>query len=264
MKSRRESTRCCRLLLGLGLIIIASGTALGQAAARPDRGTMPNRSYAVSDIENISLQNGNVGLSIPLAALPPIAGGKLSWTISAHYNSKLWNVTRQQNEDALNDLEWHPYVVDTPQLNDPQGGWRIGGRYMFHFRNIDDDFARVWYPGYSPLDQNQEDEINLNSWRKIVLSMPDGSQHEFRPTDYSGAAYGGPDSIPDFQNLKQIGEIKDRIRVTDSRQLRIQRDAARASGREHVVVTGRYTNVSKTVLIASTVKRLKVLGPGAK
>jgi hypothetical protein len=55
--------------LAFVLSLLLSGSALAQsekAAARPDRGTMPNGSYSVSDIENISLQNGNVNLSIPL------------------------------------------------------------------------------------------------------------------------------------------------------------------------------------------------------
>ena len=95
--------------------------AIAQEAARPDRGAALNRNYAISDIENINLQNGNVQLSIPLAALPPIAGGKLSWTVSANYDSKLWDVLRYQEEGP--DLQWSPYVVDLPGTG---GGWRIG------------------------------------------------------------------------------------------------------------------------------------------
>jgi len=108
-------------------------------AARPDRGVMPNGSYSVSDIENISLQNGNVNLAIPLASLPPIAGGKLGWTLKAHYNSKLWDLTRTQanGEDELN--EWHPYVIDTPQLSE-RGGWRISGQYIIDIRPASADF----------------------------------------------------------------------------------------------------------------------------
>ena len=81
-------------LSGRILVVVAVWTsftcaALGQTtSARPDRGTMPNGSYSVSDFENISLQNGNVHLTIPLASLPRIAGGKLSWTLSAQYNQQ--------------------------------------------------------------------------------------------------------------------------------------------------------------------------------
>ena len=106
----------------LSLIIPASLTAQ-TTAARPDRGIMPGASYSVSDVENVSLTNGNVQLTIPLASLPPIAGGKLKFTVSAIYNSKLWNVTRQENR--LGQFYGCPsWVVDTPQLSD-LGGWRI-------------------------------------------------------------------------------------------------------------------------------------------
>jgi hypothetical protein len=117
-----------------------SSLALGQTtAARPDRGTMSNGSYAVTDIENISLQNGNLNLAIPLASLPPIAGGKLSWTIKAQYNSKIWNVNRVQKMGDLYNLSDVPYVVDTPQLSEV-GGWRITGQYEIEIRDARVDF----------------------------------------------------------------------------------------------------------------------------
>lgn len=72
----RTSSTCTLLSL---LILLAANTALGQTAARPDRGVMKGASYSVSDIENIGLTNGNVNLSIPLASLPLIAGGKLGF-----------------------------------------------------------------------------------------------------------------------------------------------------------------------------------------
>lgn len=70
----------------------------GQTAARPDRGVQPQGSYSVSDIDNINLRNGNVSISIPLASLPPMAGGKLSWTLRAVYNSKLWDAKKEERQ----------------------------------------------------------------------------------------------------------------------------------------------------------------------
>src|SRR4051794_20375594 len=93
------STHRFSLSFVLAFMLLCASTTVCQEAARPERGVMPNRSYSLSDIENINLQNGNVNLSIPLASLPPIAGSKLSWTISANFNSKQWNVLRRQ-EDA--------------------------------------------------------------------------------------------------------------------------------------------------------------------
>src|SRR5205085_2787353 len=108
----------------IALLSIASYAQTTQTGARPDRGINSGGSYSVSDIESVSLNSGNLSLSIPLASLPPIAGGKLSFSLSAIYNSKLWNVAR--GEARYNGYYTNPpYIVDTPQGSD-QGGWRIG------------------------------------------------------------------------------------------------------------------------------------------
>jgi len=176
-----------RGVLAVCFLLLICGVVSAQSAARPDRGTMPNRTYAVSDIENISLQNGNVGLSIPLASLPPIAGGKLTWTVSAIYNSKLWNVTRSQKND--DPLTWAPYIVNTPQV--VSNSWGISGEYTFRFRNANEDFARLQYPGNSGLSQSELDMLNNHQYYKVVLIMPDGSEHEFRRTDPNNSLYAG-------------------------------------------------------------------------
>ncbi|HKG46248.1 MAG TPA: hypothetical protein VKB02_05950, partial [Pyrinomonadaceae bacterium] len=172
-------------LLVIGFILLCGSSAVSQQAVRPERGTMPNRTYSASDIENISVANGNVNLSIPLASLPPIAGGKLSWTISANYNSKLWNTLREQ-ADYPNDLQWNPYVISLPSL---EGGWSIGGQYVMEFRSSNNDFSRLVYPGNSGLPQSELTLLNNFSYWKVVLHTPDGAEHEFRPIDHS--PYGG-------------------------------------------------------------------------
>ena len=161
-------------------ILVACGVAFAQEAARPDRGMALNRNYLASDIENINLQNGNVQLSIPLAALPPIAGGKLSWTVSAHYNSKIWDVFRVQEEPL--GMVFMPYVVDVPAAS---GGWVIGGTYSIQFRNANDDFYRIQYDQSSGLPQGEIDLLNNYQYWKVVLVTPDGSEHELRPLDFS-------------------------------------------------------------------------------
>lgn len=69
-------------------------------------------------------------------------------------------------------------------------------------------------------------------------------------------------SIPDFLNERQVGEIKDTRSVSNTRQLRIQRDAANQSGREHVVITGTNTQVSKPLVDSGTrISRRTDIGP---
>jgi YD repeat-containing protein len=180
-------------------VLLTCGFAFSQEAARPERGATLNRNYLASDIESINLQNGNVQLSIPLAALPPIAGTKLSWTVSAHYNSKLWDVLRVQEEP--NGTVFMPYVVDVPAAS---GGWTIGGSYVIQFRNARDDFDRIQYDLSSGLSQGEIDLLNNYQYWKVVLVTPDGSEHELRPLDY-GSYSGSQDFLRGYYNTIPSG-----------------------------------------------------------
>ncbi|HBB89635.1 MAG TPA: hypothetical protein DC047_18670 [Blastocatellia bacterium] len=161
------------------------GSAGGQTtAARPDRGIVPGASYAISDTETISLNSGNVSLSIPLAALPTIAGARLGLKLNATYNSKLWNVTRAE---ARNNGMSPTYVVDTPQISD-LGGWRFDAGYHISFRNAHEDF------NYLMPFQNQESSgewaLMQHQYYKCILITPDGAEHELRPIDSAGTYNG--------------------------------------------------------------------------
>ena len=68
-------------------------------------------------------------------------------------------------------------------------------------------------------------------------------------------------SIPDFQDKAKIGEIKDANQVTNTKQLRIQKEAAQESGREHELVTGTNTNVTKNAAEGTNIIRRDDLGP---
>jgi RHS repeat-associated protein len=180
------------------VMVIASAILLpqgvsAQTAARPDRGLVPGASYSVSDTEAISLTNGNLNLSIPLASLPPIAGGKLNFSLSAIYNSKLWNITRVQHQlpPISNCGSW---VTDTPQIGDA-GGWRIGGGYQIAIRDARDDF-NYHIPNPPPPEDpcfgNLQDQVLLqNRYYRVVLIGPDGAEHELRPIDHTNTAYSG-------------------------------------------------------------------------
>lgn len=159
----------------ISCLALVAFDCLGQAA-RPDRGVMPTGSYAIADIENVNLTNGNLNLSIPLASLPPMAGGKLGFTVRAEYNSKGWDTVRQElQSDPLNPAT--KYVVTDLQQ---AGGWRIGGAYQISFEDITWDYD--WLP-----PAPNEPEYNLltqNRWSKVMLIAPDGATHELRPVDY--------------------------------------------------------------------------------
>ncbi|MCI0391522.1 MAG: hypothetical protein MOB07_22495, partial [Acidobacteria bacterium] len=163
---------CASINLTIFLLAGLSVTALAQTASRPDRGVRPVGSYSVSDIENISLTNGNVNLSIPLAALPPIAGGDLSWVFRAEYSSKLWDRVGVQ---VAPNPPLPGYVEHTLQLG--EGGWRVGAAYRLSMHHVNDDFTGL------PDHNDPQNVLAVYRW-KMVLTTPDGAKHELRPLDY--------------------------------------------------------------------------------
>jgi RHS repeat-associated protein len=102
----------------------------------------------------------------------------------------------------------------------------------------------------------------------VARALKRGRESEARVLDALGEAKNKAKvkgcegcSIPDYQNATTIGEIKDAKRLTDSPQLRIQREAAAKSGRRHEIQTGTNTDVSSTVERQSRVQRRDDLGP---
>src|SRR5262245_30032693 len=170
---------CASINLIIFALIGLSAMTLAQTAMRPDRGTSPAGNYSITDIENISLTNGNLNLSIPLASLPPVAGGKLSWTVLAEYNSKLWDgVTTPEPANESHG----PYTADTLQLSD-LGGWRIGGSYIMSIHDVSED-ATFELP-----TDSTDPEWYLTGYRwKIVLIVQDGVSDEIGPIEYRSYA----------------------------------------------------------------------------
>lgn len=68
-------------------------------------------------------------------------------------------------------------------------------------------------------------------------------------------------SIPDFQTTTTVGEVKDVQTVSNTRQLRIQKDAALDSGRQHELHTGTNTTITSNAANGTTVVRRPDLGP---
>jgi RHS repeat-associated protein len=68
-------------------------------------------------------------------------------------------------------------------------------------------------------------------------------------------------SIPDFQTKTSVGEIKDAKQVSNTKQLRIQKEAAKQSGRQHELHTGTNTHVTKPAADGTKVVRRDDLGP---
>lgn len=184
--STPTSVTLFRTVLVAALAALLGAQAAAQStSARPDRGITPGASYSVSDLDSVNLSNGNLSLSIQLASLPPMAGGKLSLGISAVYNSKLWDVTRNGEPGT--------FVIDTPQVSDI-GGWRVGKvGYGLRFRNAREDFS------YATPSQTQEPTewalLNGVNYYKVVLTTPDGAEHDLLPFSATGWYNGTRDYL---------------------------------------------------------------------
>lgn len=165
------------VVCALSLFLLFVSSILGQTASRPDRGASTLAPYSRSDVEDINLQNGNLGLKIPLASLPSMAGGKLGFTVYAYYNSKLWDTYVEERHTPPNQWTvWYPVSIPRPSNF---GGWSIGAIYSVETEMAVDDYV---------FDQgNPSPEIPiLESYRRTFLSTPDGSRHEMRPLGPQG------------------------------------------------------------------------------
>lgn len=174
----------------LTAVTFAQSLQGGSLAARPDRGATLGGAYSSAGVDSVSLTSGGLSLSIPLASLPPVAGGKLGVTITATYNSKLWDVGRQEVLVA-GSTPRRTYVVDTPRLS-PRGGWRIGGPgYAVVWRNAHEDFDYVQPEQRADTTDTDWPFVEGNrEWHRLYLITPDGAEHELVPSA-GGGVYNG-------------------------------------------------------------------------
>src|SRR5262245_8123026 len=180
-KTRISFRRMAYCLLALvALASRASAQNGAESAFQPDRGTTTPGTYSITDIENISLTNGNLNLTVPLASLPPVAGGKLSWTVNAVYNSKMWDL---RSDQYLSDF-WHlnPYSIRIVDRS-PNAGWTIGAAYRLKLHTSDEEVATLGCQGAL--------ECAYAAFRyKYFFVTPDGARHELRPLD--APLFNGP------------------------------------------------------------------------
>jgi RHS repeat-associated protein len=165
------------LLFGVQLQVSAQSS---QTSARPDRGTASNGTYSMSDIERINVINGNLGLNISLASLPPLAGGKLNAAFTASYNSKTWDVKREEIEtEAFPSQRYEKKIIQASG----QSGWSINAGYtLVRMSPAVEDFGWLG-PELNDPDYNLFQANPYTGWSKVFLITPDGSRHELRPMD---------------------------------------------------------------------------------
>ena len=89
---------CCLAILFLCSAAIISRAQLPPS---PQHGFQPAGSYALSSIESINTANGNVIMTVPLAALPVGRGGTSGFQVALTYNSKLYDTHIEDLPDPV-------------------------------------------------------------------------------------------------------------------------------------------------------------------
>jgi RHS repeat-associated protein len=176
MMARRHS-RSPRQTLGLAvfhaLVLLLCAPADGRAqGTTPQRGFQPNGSYALTDLETISMTSGNMTLRVPLASLPAGRGGSPGPSVSLLYNSKLYDSINEIHNDPIEPSNSYTMNVLAPG----GGGWQYGYGYQLSQYNRFDEYA-----GYMPACNSDEAVYHY----KVKVRFPDGAEREFRPLNHS-------------------------------------------------------------------------------
>lgn len=187
-----KATTCCFILLSLCVL-----TANVKAQ---ERGFQPGASYALSDVEAINTDNGNMMLRIPLAALPPGRGGNPGFQLNLVYNSKLYAT----HSETLPDEVTGQLVTQTFLNPSDLGGWR------YDFNSYDMELiSRLNIEGQYPCACGSNFSKNAYIWKLRVI-FPDGGEHEFRPLGYNDLHQDGyfnidPNGVVSVANCIQDG-----------------------------------------------------------
>jgi RHS repeat-associated protein len=185
--------------------------------ANQSRGFNPQQAYSTHDLDSVNLLNGNLVLSIPIGQRYKV-NGNLSYGLTLHYNSNLWNFEEvcPRNIDTsllfyttwvydqFYDIENGQWIVyetpfqdgtdpEPPRVNNPCWtvsypnpvgtaglGWQLHFGTLFPPSGLEQDVSQV-----NPL------KTEKSLW---VYQTPDGSEHAFYPTLHSTDPAGSPDT----------------------------------------------------------------------
>ncbi len=78
-----------RLATALLAVAVTAGALQAQDHPLEAPGFVPNKAYDVHDYDSINMFNGNLVVSVPIGPTF-FVGGKLSYGLTLHYNSRLW------------------------------------------------------------------------------------------------------------------------------------------------------------------------------
>lgn len=165
---------CCLPFL---LVLVSANVIRAQDDQRPERGVNPAGSYALGDIETISMSGGGLMLNIPLASLPAGRGGSPGFSLPLQYNSKLYN----SHPEIVADDFRPGYTVTQHHLNESlDGGWRYPLGYSLELHN-----RLTHWPDQAT--RPQPTDLKSIHRYKLNVHFPDGSVRQFHPAVYNGS-----------------------------------------------------------------------------
>jgi RHS repeat-associated protein len=181
MTSQKHTRTLCRIA-GLAILTVPYLYAQGQPSLLApnwpqisDRGIVAGRTFDISDIENISIETGNLFLTIPLAALPPGPGGS-SYSVGLVYNSQIYDSGLGTGITLPDGTATAVPTILTQSTHG--GGWSYSFQYSLQY-----DVKSFPNASTNCLDSNK-------NWYRLSVIFPDGSQHLLHPRGYDSDADG--------------------------------------------------------------------------
>jgi len=208
-RNRHALTTYVRLIRLVFILFLTGALAAEQLPDR-ERGFKPEQAYQYNGFDTVSLFNGNLNLSLPLATYPVSAD--VSYSFALRYSGNVWDYAERcddrgrcwENWSAQHDNAGVGWFLSFGELSksrypfnlDPNDGdWWVysspdGSTHQFyetllepvcdsaHHDNCDPVVPGIWYTR-----DNSYLRIRTLSESAVVVEFPDGGRHRFRRDD---------------------------------------------------------------------------------
>ncbi len=165
--------------VSVGAILFAIQPVSAQDLENFAKGFTPEKAYAVGDLDNVSLFNGNLTVAIPIGQEYPVGGG-FSYRFTLHYNSNAW--TYETN--TVPSFDPNRYWEYTERIGHPAIDSNAGIGWSMHFGMV--------LPPQSNLPLALRWQNTVNQWLYVDS---DGSQHYFYQQLHEGENDGSTSTL---------------------------------------------------------------------
>jgi len=188
-------------IIGVGLFLQLGAALLTAQDKHSQQNLHTGIPYAISDIENINLTNGNLMFNFNFGTVR--GRGSVAMPFALKYNSKLYDTYVMTTPDTSGNNSPQKFLRPTYE-----SGWQYDGGYQLRVINRNDDQDEPLQISDSCGRPNYK---AVFVW-KLIMYFPDGSQHEFRPTGYSDihqSIYGLFQTGDGYFNVATNGQVSD-------------------------------------------------------